>query len=58
VRFQATGAAVNGAPFIFLTVDGVLYYVYALDIDEQGLVRDVFAVANPEKLAAVRGLAG
>lgn len=49
---------VNGAPAIIAHLDGRVVYVYTLELDERGLVTDIFGMANPAKLAAVQGLAG
>jgi RNA polymerase sigma-70 factor (ECF subfamily) len=58
VRLAVTPEGVNGAPALVALFDGVVVYVYALDLDEDGRVRAVFAMANPAKLTAVQGLAG
>jgi RNA polymerase sigma-70 factor (ECF subfamily) len=56
--FGVAPTAVNGSPAIVLTADGAVYYVYILEVDEDGRVSDIFAVANPAKLEAVQALAG
>ena len=57
VSLVVTAEGVNGAPALAASIDGELVYVYALDLDEDGRVRDIFAMANPAKLSAVRTLA-
>jgi RNA polymerase sigma-70 factor (ECF subfamily) len=51
-------AGVNGAPAVVAHLDGRVVYVYALELDAEGRVTDVFGMANPEKLNAVQSLAG
>lgn len=58
LRVEAAPAGVNGAPAVVAAVDGEVLYVYTLELDEEGLVTDVFAIANPAKLSAVQSLAG
>jgi RNA polymerase sigma-70 factor (ECF subfamily) len=55
--FGVASTAVNGSPAIVLTANGAVYYVYILEMDEDGRVSDIFAVANPAKLEALRALA-
>jgi RNA polymerase sigma-70 factor (TIGR02957 family) len=46
----ATSVLVNGAPALRIEVDGVLFGVVSLTI-ENGLVTRIYSVANPDKLA-------
>ncbi|RBM17507.1 hypothetical protein [Streptomyces sp. PT12] len=42
---------VNGAPALLVTTHGRPYGVFQLRVDEDGRVRDVYLVVNPDKLA-------
>jgi RNA polymerase sigma-70 factor, ECF subfamily len=56
LRIEVAAGGVNGAPAIVAFVDGKVLYVYTLDLDEDGRIRTVFGMANPEKLDGVRAL--
>jgi hypothetical protein len=43
---------INGAPGFVFTRDRRITCTTALDIDENGLIRAIFTVMNPEKLHA------
>jgi RNA polymerase sigma-70 factor (ECF subfamily) len=58
LRVEIAQVGVNGDPAIVAFADDKVLYVYALDLDEDGKVRTVFAMANPEKLDGVRALEG
>ncbi|NUP45766.1 MAG: RNA polymerase sigma-70 factor [Catenulispora sp.] len=58
LRIDVVPGGVNGAPAIVAFLDGKVLYVYTLDLDEQGRIRTVFGMANPEKLDGVRALEG
>jgi RNA polymerase sigma-70 factor (ECF subfamily) len=58
LRVEIADAGVNGDPAIIAFADGKVLYVYTLDLDEDGKIRTVFAMANPEKLDGVRALEG
>jgi RNA polymerase sigma-70 factor (ECF subfamily) len=48
-------AQVNGGPGVVVAAGGRLISVLVLDVAD-GLVRTIHLVANPEKLAGVRGI--
>lgn len=58
LRIDVAPGGVNGAPAIVAFLDGKVLYVYTLDLDEEGRIRTVFGMANPEKLDGVRALEG
>jgi RNA polymerase sigma-70 factor (ECF subfamily) len=58
LRVEIAEVGINGDPAIVTYADGKVLYVYALDLDEDGRIRTVFAMANPEKLNGVRTLEG
>ncbi|GAA1992702.1 RNA polymerase sigma-70 factor [Catenulispora subtropica] len=56
LRIEVVAGGVNGSPAIVAFLDGKVLYVYTLDLDEDGRIRAVFGMANPEKLEGVRAL--
>jgi RNA polymerase sigma-70 factor (ECF subfamily) len=58
IRIEIAPIPVNGAPAIIAYADDKVLYVYTLDLDEDGKIHTIFAMANPEKLAGVRTLEG
>jgi RNA polymerase sigma-70 factor (ECF subfamily) len=58
IRVEISPSGVNGSPALIAYADDKVLYVYALDLDEDGRIRTVFAMANPEKLSGVRALEG
>src|SRR5262249_44860371 len=55
---EVVPGGVNGAPALVALLDRRVVYVYALELDEQGRITDVFGMANPAKLDAVQSLSG
>ncbi|WP_194891103.1 RNA polymerase sigma factor SigJ [Catenulispora pinisilvae] len=58
IRVEIAPVGVNGDPAVIAFADDKVLYVYTLDMDEDGRIRTVFAMANPEKLSGVRALEG
>ncbi|MEY9888692.1 RNA polymerase sigma-70 factor (ECF subfamily) [Catenulispora sp. MAP12-49] len=58
IRMEIAPIGINGDPALIAYADDKVLYVYALDLDEDGKIRTVFAMANPEKLSGVRALEG
>jgi RNA polymerase sigma-70 factor (ECF subfamily) len=58
IRVEVAPTGINGYPALIAYADDKVLYVYALDLDEDGRIRTVFAMANPEKLDGVRALEG
>jgi len=58
IRIEIAPVGVNGDPALVAYADDKVLYVYALDLDEDGRIRTVFAMANPSKLGGVRALEG
>jgi RNA polymerase sigma-70 factor (ECF subfamily) len=56
IRIEIAKAGVNGDPALIAFADDKILYVYTLDLDEDGKIRTVFAMANPVKLDGVRAL--
>ena len=56
IRIEISPAGINGDPALIAFADDKILYVYALDLDEDGRIRTVFAMANPDKLDGVRAL--
>jgi len=56
IRIEIAKTGVNGDPAIIAYADDKILYVYTLDLDEDGRIRTVFAMANPAKLDGVRAL--
>ncbi|NUR27821.1 MAG: RNA polymerase sigma-70 factor [Catenulispora sp.] len=56
LRIEVVASGVNGDPAIVAFVDGKVLYVYTLELDEDGRIRTVYGMANPEKLDGVRAL--
>ena len=48
---------INGAPALVALLDGRVWAVYTLDVDEDGRISGIFGMGNPAKLRAVQGLA-
>jgi RNA polymerase sigma-70 factor (ECF subfamily) len=55
---EVAPAGVNGTPAVVAHLDGRVVYVYALELDEEGRIAEVYGMANPAKLTAVQSLAG
>jgi RNA polymerase sigma-70 factor (ECF subfamily) len=53
-RFSFAVGTVNGLPGLIVRVDGQLNSTLSLDVDD-GKIRGIFIVSNPEKLQAVAG---
>jgi len=56
LQVEVVAGGVNGAPAIVAYLDGKVLYMYVLDMAEDGRIRSVFGMANPEKLSGVRAL--
>ena len=56
VTIEVARTGINGDPAMLAFADGKILYVYTLDLDEDGRIRTVYAMANPEKLSGVRAL--
>jgi RNA polymerase sigma-70 factor, ECF subfamily len=56
VRLAVAASGVNGCPAVAILLDSAPVYLYILDLDENGLVREVFTVANPAKMTGVAQL--
>jgi len=56
IRIEVARTGINGDPAILAFADDKILYVYTLDLAEDGRIRKVFAMANPEKLSGVRAL--
>ncbi|WP_194906943.1 RNA polymerase sigma factor SigJ [Catenulispora rubra] len=56
IRVEISPTGINGGPALIAFADDKILYVYALDMDEDGRIRAVFAMANPDKLSGVRAL--
>ncbi len=48
-------AEVNGGPGLLMSARGQVLSVLTVDVDENGLIREIHVVANPDKLGAVSG---
>jgi RNA polymerase sigma-70 factor (ECF subfamily) len=57
VKLSASTSDVNGEPSLLIWESGVLRTLVTLDLDEDGRIRAVFLVRNPDKLTGLAGLA-
>jgi RNA polymerase sigma-70 factor (ECF subfamily) len=53
-RFDVQLADVNGAPGAILWAEGAPSFVLSLELDEEGRVRTLFFIGNPDKLTTIK----